>query len=1240
MKRLGQKICVAVALSLAVVAIWHDSAQAAMPVISSLGQIKDSTVGNPSRIDVDAAGTIYLCDASKNGVSRYNKYGQVLPTLKGAYKVRSNGVAVTPDGSRVFVSVAAPGETAPTTVAVIDGSTGVLLGYLGDGFNEFKRVVEIDLDGDGNIYVGNFDRAKTTNNLINTAEIDVYDGITYAKIGSFGKPATSLVNGYYRPKDGEFGEISGLTVDVVNQEVLVSEGWNNDGIARVQVFDLDGNLKQNRTEASVAGSQINCKPIGLTVEPPADPSDPLKYAKNPTGRVYMLSILTSTIHVFTTDPGVYLGKFTKGTPDPAYDPVTSAVYPWTVGMIPVPSFDTVFDPSTGRLFVVTDGNGIQIFSVDGSVNPEYLNTAPLAPVALSPIEGFEATSLTPTLQWSAAIDAEDDALTYNVKIVSLNGTTVASQENVVGTTWTVPVDKLLENNSYSWQVQAADAELTSTYSVAENFWVNALNQAPTKPLLVGPGAAATVSKDTVFSWQTATDIDPFDVVKYRLEIAKTTDFTAPVLSVTQNGVTSAAISTLPAYDVLQAGETYLWRVVAVDSDGLTTASDYRSFDCNSAPETPVLLGPVRGGEVATSTPLLQWTAFDVDGDTLTYNVQIFNAEGTVILTASDLTVTSLSVVDVTLLENNKYSWQVQAADLELASVYSPREDFWINAVPEAPTTPLLVSPVSAETAAKDSVFTWQSATDADPLATLTYRLEIAKDGDFAAPVITAEQVELNSAAFSTLSGYADLQPNGTYQWRVVAVDNTDLATASEVRSFSYASTILNVDATFPGAKVYLGGNSAYSGRYVGEVPVELRDVNPGTLEVVVELAGFEPWTKSVVVNPWQGVSVNADLVVSILPGEFKKASLIAGGEKIQGGVEAAPVFVDFDNDGLDDLLVADGSGKLLLYKGIEGAEWPVASGVEFTDLTLPSGAVPFVADWNNDDHKDLLVGAADGSVSLYLNEGTQAAPIFATAILLQANNAPLNVGSNATPLLFDLDDDGAKDLLVGSGNGTLYSYLNVGSDEAPQFGAREVLIAAVDGAANASAVVTDWDADGSKEILYTANQEIALYERQADGTYDKGDPLLVHQSLYNSKTRTYELSSSSFGEKIRMVAANTDGKSGKDLLIGNAAGEILLAYSTEHKASAISPLFDAKLMESVVEIEKLVKDKTTSSPLVNSTLNQLKKNISSQAVNKLSYYDKAKQNLLSLQNALQSDKEISELIIKLQVQLNSEIPLI
>ena len=1228
MKRLGQKICVAVALSLAFVAIWHDSAQAAMPVISPLGQIKDGTVSHPTRIDVDAAGTIYLCDGSVNGVVRYDKYGQVLPTLKGAYRVRSSGVAVTPDGSRVFVSVATPDKLTATAVAVINGSTGELLGYLGSGLNEFKRVVEIDLDGAGNIYVGNFDKAKTPINLVNTAEVDVYDGTTYRKINSFGKPASYLLSGYYRPLAGEFGEIAGLTVDTVNGEVLVSEGWNNDGISRVQVFALDGTLKQLLPEAKIAGTQINCKPVGLSVDP--------------SGRVYMLSVLTSTVHSFTTNPSVYLGKYTNGTPDPAYD-ANGNVYPWTVGMIPTPAFDTIYDPLTGRLFVVTDGNGIQIFSVDGSTNPLKKNSAPDATTLLSPVQDSVVTTLTPTLQWAPSLDMDNDVLTYNVQINALNGAIVSEQKNIAATSQAVAAGKLVENNRYSWQVQAADAELTSPFSAAASFWVNAVEEAPAAALLAdSPANATRADKDTVFSWQAASDVDPFATVSYRLEIAKNGDFSAPVISVKTGGLTSAALSTLPGFDDLQSGTTYNWRVVTVDNTGLTTASEVRSFFSNSAPATPVVNSPVQEEEVATLTPTLQWAAaFDADGDVLTYNTLIVDAAGVVVSAKSRIATTNHLVADGLLVENNKYGWQVQAADAELISSYSAVENFWVNAVEEAPTAPVIDAPAAAATADKDTIFSWQAARDADPLAIVTYRLEIAKAGDFSAPVISVEQGGLRTGPLSTLIGYEGLQPDATYQWRVVAIDNTNMVTSSEVRSFSYVSTVLSVNATFPGAKVYLGGNGAYSGRYVGQVPVELRDINPGTIEVVVELAGFEPWVSNVVVKAAQSVTVNAALVVAILPGEFKKASLLAGGLKIQGGAEAAPVFVVFNSDGVTDLLVADGSGKLLLYKGVAGADWSLGLSAQISGVTLPVGAVPFIADWDNDNRKDLLVGAADGSVSLYLNNGTQESPAFAAALLLQDVNGPLNVGSNAAPLLFDLDDDGAKDLLVGSGNGSLYKFLNIGSDAAPRFAAGHVLIAAAAGTSNASALVADWDADGTKEILFAANKEIALYERQGDGSYAKGTALLVHQSLYSTSkaARTYEMQSSSFGQKIRLVAANTDGLAGKDLLIGNTAGEILLAYSTMNKGDSISPRFDAALLATVKEIGVLMQ---AQGLLNDHSLVALQENLQSTVKNdRLTFYDTARQNVADLQLALAlpSDSELSVLLDKLQVQLNSEIPL-
>lgn len=55
-------------------------------------------------------------------------------------------------------------------------------------------------------------------------------------------------------------------------------------------------------------------------------------------------------------------------------------------------------------------------------------------------------------------------------------------------------------------------------------------------------------------------------------------------------------------------------------------------------------------------------------------------------------------------------------------------------------------------------------------------------------------------------------------------------------------------------------------------------------------------------------------------------------------------------------------------------------------------SVPCVVDWNQDGKKDLLVGCFYyGNVYLFLNSGTNAAPIFTTGSKLQADNREISV---------------------------------------------------------------------------------------------------------------------------------------------------------------------------------------------------------------------------------------------------------
>jgi len=101
----------------------------------------------------------------------------------------------------------------------------------------------------------------------------------------------------------------------------------------------------------------------------------------------------------------------------------------------------------------------------------------------------------------------------------------------------------------------------------------------------------------------------------------------------------------------------------------------------------------------------------------------------------------------------------------------------------------------------------------------------------------------------------------------------------------------------------------------------------------------------------------------------------------------------------------------------------------------PSGNINGrVVDWNGDGLPDLLFGAADGHLILYLNGGKPGQPRFRTKkLLLNSDGAPIDVGYSSCPWVVDWDGDGKKDLLVGAAMGCVVWFKNTGREREPQF---------------------------------------------------------------------------------------------------------------------------------------------------------------------------------------------------------------
>jgi hypothetical protein len=145
-------------------------------------------------------------------------------------------------------------------------------------------------------------------------------------------------------------------------------------------------------------------------------------------------------------------------------------------------------------------------------------------------------------------------------------------------------------------------------------------------------------------------------------------------------------------------------------------------------------------------------------------------------------------------------------------------------------------------------------------------------------------------------------------------------------------------------------------------------------------------------------------------------------------------------------------------------------------MTGTASAVHAV-DWDGDGDYDLLVGDIGGNVWLVPNEGTAKKYAFGKEQPLQAGGRPIRVEGDAGPFAADWDGDGLIDLLVGSGDGGVWLYRNVGTAKAPKLAAGVRLVPPGKAeygpnapkearrGSRAKVCAVDWDGDGRLDLL-------------------------------------------------------------------------------------------------------------------------------------------------------------------------------
>jgi len=218
--------------------------------------------------------------------------------------------------------------------------------------------------------------------------------------------------------------------------------------------------------------------------------------------------------------------------------------------------------------IAKDALGAQTPSLVRSFVVDTGNTAPSAPVLLSPAPGGQSADAATSLMIQNSVDAENDLITYVFEIDTVNTFDSSHKKSsgqlisgASGSHWTVT--DLLENSRYWWRVKARDGRAESAWVVGD-FLMNALNEAPPTPTVKNPGDGAwTASQQPGLEANPVVDPEG-EPVRYQFQVFRDAALTQAVAEGTSDG--TAFI--VPA--ALADKTTHWWQVRALDGQGLAS----------------------------------------------------------------------------------------------------------------------------------------------------------------------------------------------------------------------------------------------------------------------------------------------------------------------------------------------------------------------------------------------------------------------------------------------------------------------------------------------------------------------------------------------------------------------------------------------------------------------------------------------------------------------------------------------
>jgi hypothetical protein len=255
----------------------------------------------------------------------------------------------------------------------------------------------------------------------------------------------------------------------------------------------------------------------------------------------------------------------------------------------------------------------------------------------------------------------------------------------------------------------------------------------------------------------------------------------------------------------------------------------------------------------------------------------------------------------------------------------------------------------------------------------------------------------------------------------------------------------------------------------------------------------------------------------------------------------APAPGDVDGDGLLDVVIGVIGGafgpsrssvdNLYLLRQESPGEWRTVTSRLIPMIDVGSESTPTLGDIDGDGDLDLLIGNRIdpgnnkvANIFWYENVGTATEPSF-----VERGTLPGPHEFQSAPVLVDLDGDGLLDLVVGSWRDQVQFWRNTGTAGAPAWTLADTALVTITRGSNTTPALADIDGDGLLDLVIgESTGQVNLYR--------------------NVGTRTqpsFELVSDNFqaidvGRRSAPLLADLSGDGKPDLLIGSEEGELRL----------------------------------------------------------------------------------------------------